>query len=338
MKYGKTILIAILVLMSVLPGTAYAQNADTTYKIGDLILVGEEGFIAKMTELGYMEGENVTYLYLSSFEDVPMEEWEAEYKKQIQAMVDARVDVFVTNTDTDAAYIRALAGDIPIVFARSDDPVATGAVADLINPGGYSTGIITNKPHERRLQILTEILPTTKKVYYLYSPYTLEAEVVLQQVQDLADKLGVEIVAAQITMDPGSGPEAIKNIPEDADWVFLTPFVFFDPQGTEELLATTISRQAGICGVTDLPIQGYLMGYGPNLDATGRQAAQIVDRILRGASPGDLPVQTAENYLTVNLEAAEAIHLEIPEVILRQADLIIRPGYFESLATATPGS
>lgn len=83
-------------------------------------------------------------------------------------------------------------------------------------------------------------------------------------------------------------------------------------------------------------LQGYVMGYGPSYNETGRQAAQVIDRILRGASPADLPVQIAENYLMINLEAAEAIGLEIPESILRQADVIVRPGDFDT--SETPGT
>jgi putative ABC transport system substrate-binding protein len=256
-----------------------------------------------------------------------MEEYMTQYNKFIQSLADAKADAIVVNTDTDAATIRPTIGDIPVVFARSDDPVATGAVKSLLTPGGFSTGIITNKPHERRLQILTEMKPTTKKIYYLYSPLTQEAQTVLQQVQAVGKQLNVEIVPAAIS-DPKTMTDALENTPADVDWFFLTPYVFFDPASFQKLIELSISHHAGICGVTDLISPGYLMGYGPSLDDTGRQAAQILDRILRGASPADLPVETAENYLTVNLEAAQAIDLKLPLEILRQANLIIRPGDF----------
>jgi putative tryptophan/tyrosine transport system substrate-binding protein len=333
MKHSKSTFVLMTLLFSLILGTSSAQDAQKNYIIGNLILVGDVGLKAQMTELGYVEGENVTYHTLA-FSDIPFEKWQEEYPKRVQAMVEAGVELFVVNTDTDAVYLQTLVGkDVPIVFARSDDPVATGAVADLINPGGSITGIITNRPHERRLQILTEIKPSTKKIYYLYSPLTLEAEVVLQQVRDLAEELEVEVVTAQIS-DPVSGAEALDNMPEDVDWIFMTPFVFFDPDNQTKLLDLSVEHRAGITGVTDTPFPGYLMGYGPGLDATGEQAALIVDRILRGASPADLPVQTAENYLLINLEAAEAIKLDIPVSILRQADTIVRPGFFDELSNA----
>ncbi|MBN1285164.1 MAG: hypothetical protein JXB47_07190 [Anaerolineae bacterium] len=122
MKFGKIVLLTTAILMSTLPGIAHAQDADATYTIGLFILLGTETFITEMNELGYVEGENVTYLYVS-YEGVEPEQYQEHYNAQVKAMVDAGVDLFVTNTDTDAVNLQALTGDIPIVFARSDDPV-----------------------------------------------------------------------------------------------------------------------------------------------------------------------------------------------------------------------
>ncbi|GIK64774.1 MAG: peptide ABC transporter substrate-binding protein [Chloroflexota bacterium] len=344
MKYGK-IALALMVLITSIGSPAYARGADDTYKVALLLWGGTDGFIAQMTAYGYVEGENITYLYVN-LQDVPPEDIQTEYEKQIQAMIDDGVDVFVTETDTDAVNLRNLVGtEIPIVFARSDDPVATGAVADLVTPGGNITGTVTNRPHERRLQLLTEIKPSTKKIYYIISTYALGAEATLQQVQAVAEELGVEVIPftaamspATFSVDPASWTELIQNMPEDIDWVFMTPFVFLDPQETAELMALSVERGFGLAYIIDQPVPGYLISYGPSLAASSGQAAQTVDRILRGASPAELPVQTAENFLTINLEAAAAINMTIPEAILRQANMIVRPGYFEALATPTPGS
>ena len=335
MKHKKITLISVILLIAILSSTTYAQDTDKTYTVGVMLWFLNESFFAEMADLGYVEGENINYI-VPTFEGLdqssPQEAFMEAYNRQMQEIVNAGVDAIFTNTDTDAIGVQALTHDIPIVFARSDDPVATGAVESLLNPGGNATGIITNRPHERRLQILTEIKPDTKKVYYLYSIMTLEAESVLQQVQAVAQELGVEIIPAPIT-DVASALEALENTPEDVDWLFLTPYVPFDIAFFAALAEVSIARQAGITGVTDLPIQGYLMGYGPNIDDTNRQGARILDRVLRGASPADLPVQTAENFLMINLEAAEALQMEIPVSILRQARTIARPGDFENVPT-----
>jgi putative ABC transport system substrate-binding protein len=323
----------------------YAQDNDESYQVALLLWGGPDAFIAKMEEYGYVEGENITYLYVDLV-DVPLEESQAEYERQIKAMVEGGVDAFVTETDTDAVNLRALVGDeTPIIFARSDDPVATGAVADLVNPGGNITGTVTNRPHERRLQLLTEIKPSTKKVYYIISSYALGADATLEQVQVVADDLGVEIVpvtammsAAGFSIDPASWQELIENMPEDTDWVFMTPFVFLDPDQTAQLMALSVERQIGLAFIIDQPVPGYIISYGPSISESSGQAAQTVDRILRGASPADLPVQTAENFLTINLEAAAAIDMTIADSILRQANTIVRPGYFETLTPVAPSS
>lgn len=322
MKYTKILLVAISLL--IISGAIHAQGAYTVAYLSFF----PDAFKAGMEELGYIEGENVNYRLLD-LADVPPEEYVEQFNLQVEAIVAEGVDVIVVNTDTDAVNISSMTGDIPIVFGRSDDPVATGAVADLVTPGGNMTGTITNRPHERRLQILTEIYPETDAVYYLYSTLTGEAETVREQVEAVGEELGVEVVPAPIT-DVESALMLLENTPEEVDWLFLTPFVPFDPQFTETLVAVSMERQIGITWVTDDAFPGYLMGYGPSIQASEAQAAQIVDRILRGASPADLPVQTAENYLMINLEAAAQINLEIPEGILRQANLIVRPGYFDN--------
>ncbi|MBN1964078.1 MAG: hypothetical protein JW910_05495, partial [Anaerolineae bacterium] len=154
-------LLALVIILTIATGAAYAQNSGD-YTVG-YFLWWTGAFINEMTALGYIDGENITYLSMSyeGFDTMTPEEAAESMAQQTQAIIDAHPDVIVINTDTDAVNMRAMAGDIPIVFARSDDPVATGAVEDLIQPGGYTTGIITNQHHERRLQLLVEILPST---------------------------------------------------------------------------------------------------------------------------------------------------------------------------------
>ncbi|MBZ0287906.1 MAG: ABC transporter substrate-binding protein [Anaerolineae bacterium] len=335
MQRTRFIFVLVVTLTFLISGSTLAQDAPESFTIGWLSFFPPDAFKSRMVELGYVEGQNVSYMTVS-YENVAPEDYFTSFNEQLQAMVDSgTVDIYVTNTDTDAMNVQGIIGDTPIVFSRSDDPVATGAVADLVTPGGQITGVITNRPHERRLQILTEIKPDTDRILYLYSPVTLEAETVLAQVQAVAKELNVEVIPAQ-TPDITTAVEALKNTPEGVDWLFLTPYVPYEPTFFEALAAASSTHQAGIAWVTDDAIPGYLVGYGPSIVASDRQAAEVVDRILRGASPAELPVQTAENYLTVNLEAATAIGWEIPQAILRQADLIVRPGYFEALATPAP--
>lgn len=334
MKHSKIALIILVFSLMLGLTQSYAQDNDQQYVVAlTWFFADNQPFIDEMAQLGFVEGENITYMTISfenfGNETTTQEDYINEYNRQIQAMIDAGADVFVTNTDTDAVNLKATVGDAPIVFARSDDPVATGAVADLIAPGGTVTGIITNRPHERRLQILKDIKPDTDKVLYLYSPFTMEAETVLQQVLVVAETLEIEIIAIQ-TPDAPTAIEAIQTLPEGIDWIFMTPYVpLFDPTFIEAITTLSVTQSAGVSAVIDDISPFYLMGYGPNIADSDRQAARIVARILRGASPADMPVEIAENYLTINLESAETLGIEIPVGILRQANRIMRPGDFD---------
>jgi putative ABC transport system substrate-binding protein len=328
MNNRKIIIVLIAIAILILPGAVLAQ--DTEYTIG-VFSFYPDPIKAKMAELGYVEGENVTYLIPSweGWDTMTAEEYAEVSQQRNQAVIDARPDVLIVNTDSDAVSYFPTTGDMPIVFAISDNPVATGAVADLVTPGGTATGMMSNNHHERRLQLLTEIDPSTKHVYYLYFPLTLESETILQGVRDLADELGIEITAAPV-VDLASGLEALANTPEDVDWLFLTPYVPFDAEFLQELNTVSAAREAAIAGFIFEPYEGHLIGYGPDLAEAHAQTAVIVDRILRGASPADLPIQITENRLIVNLEAAEALQIDVPVNILQQADMIVRPGYFDA--------
>lgn len=336
MKTIKILVSVFAALFFIIPSTIYAQNPGDTYVVANLNYFGFPDFAEEMANLGYEEGVNLTTLYYTYDETLPYaemtpEELQALYEQQIQAMVDAGADVFVTNTDTDAVNLQPLVGNIPIVFARSDDPVLTGAVEDLIRPGRTMTGTITNRPHERRVELLKEILPETDAIYYLYNPMLGNTDATLAQVRAVAASLGIEVYAAPI-LDLPSGQEALGNTPEDVDWLFLTPnILIWEPGWNQAVIDTAAEKGIGTAYILGDPTQGWTMGYGPIFGATDRQAAQIVDRILRGASPAEIPVMTAENYLFVNLEAAEVIGLEFPLGIMRQADVIVRPGYFDAL-------
>jgi len=331
-KPHKLLIILVIVLMAaVLPGVQAQSDDDIT--VG-LLLFNPLTFIDEMQNYGYIDGENISYMMLN-FEGVAMEDFQAEYERQVQAMIDTPVDVFVVTNDTDAVNLRPLAGDIPIVFTISDDPVTTGAVADMIVPGGLTTGIVSNQHHTRRLQLLTEINPETDSIYYLYSAFAIEGEAVLAQVSALGEALGVEVIPAPVA-DAASGIEVLQTVPEGADWLFLTPFLPFDLEFADALVNASMSNQVPIAGFLAAPTPGYAVIFGPDLDLITRQSAGIVDQILRGANPGDLPVAIAENILIVNVEVAASLNMEFPDPILRQANQIIRPGDLDNFVS--PGT
>lgn len=321
----KAIFSLIVICVLSLSGAVYAQSGEAPFTIGLLISHTDSSvFIDEMTSLGYIEGTDVNYrvmplLLVESqvFEDqVP----------QLQEMIAEPVDIFVVDNDTGAMAIRAYAPDIPVVFTISDDPVANGTVADITTPGGNTTGLMTNRHHERRLQLLTEVIPTTKSVYYLYYAPASDSVTIFNQVTELGEELGVEVIGAPIT-DLESAMTLLQEAPEDIDWLFITPYVPFDNEDfTELLLATSESHHAPIAGFFAAVVPGYLVSYGPDLPAVTRHAAQIVDRIFRGADPGELPIGIVENGLVIDLTVADSMGIDVPIAVLRQADLIVHPG------------
>ncbi len=338
MQHIRRVVIALLILVTT---STFAQE-DEQYVIGVIGYFDLTALTTELNSLGYVEGENVTFVpaIAEGWETMGAEEMMSafmEATEEVSSMPD--IDIFVTNTDSDAVFVNSLLSDptTPIVFARSDDPVATGAVADLMAPGGNITGVVTNEPHSRRLQILTELKPDTDKVLYLYSTMTLEAEVVFEQVKATAEMLGIELIPAPMT-DAASGIKALEEMPEGVDWLFMTPYVPFDFELYGLIMTKSLEHKAGIAGVLDVPMYGYVISYGPSLDLTDQQAARNVDRILRGANPGEMPVQIAENRLAINLEAATAIDMEIPVGILRQADVIARAGDFDEMGLYIGGN
>ncbi len=327
MKKNKVMIALIAFILLIVPSGVYAQDANETFTVG-LLVTDTAPFIEEMSTLGYMEGENVEYL-LPDYEGVDFADWDLfleRYTVEVQKMVDASVDVFIANSDLEAIGLREMVGNIPIVFVLSEDPVTTGAVADLTNPGGYTTGVVANRHHERRLQILTEINPDTDKVFHIYNGYLPEGQVVADRVQAMGDELSVEIIQAPM-FDLEDSLEVLATSPDDVDWFFATSFPNAGPAFFDALGELSLDYKAPISGAFVIPVKDHMISYGPDPVAYIQQSAHLADRILRGASPEDVPVVNAENFLMVNLEAAEVLGVEIPVATLRQADLIIRPGY-----------
>ncbi len=327
MKHLKTLAITIAVLSIILPAMGFAQEDSETFTVGIVTVAAvlqevADGFMEGMTELGYEEGENVTYLY-----DGPLEELEDEERiEAVQALIDAEVDVIFASGSDEVVLVQSLTDEIPIIFGLASDPIGAGLVESFNEPGGNATGIEIFGYHDRRLQLLVEIDLSIERVYYPYNPERPGAEEVFESLQETAEELEIELVAVEIT-DIESAVEATENIPDDINAIFLsTEGLVFAPPVMPGWFAASMQLQAGISIPAYVPIPGILMGYGPDVVASGQQAARLVDRILHGADPADLPVESAEYFLLIDLGTATAFDIEISRGILRQADTIVRPG------------
>lgn len=317
-------MVVIIVTLAVV-ACGRASNEDDRYFTIGLVtnnpngLRNIQGFRDGMAELGYIEGEDVTYI----FEESPIkdDELDAFLKRLVEAEVDL---IFTAGTPTGVAAHRITKGtNIPVVFGVIADPIAAGVMEDLTRPGGNMTGVKLSQSQARRLELLLEIVPDIKRIFVPYNPDDAAPASAVAQINELAPDLGVEIVESKTRSD-SEVTELLNNVPEDIDAIFLVPDSIVNSRLTD-ILAIAYDRKLPVSGPSTAQVEeGALTTYGFIHHEVGAQAARIVDYILMGADPGEYPVETAECYLAINLQVADAIGLEIPYEILQQAEIIIR--------------
>jgi putative ABC transport system substrate-binding protein len=277
------------------------------------------GFIAGMAELGYIEGENVTYI----FRDEAVKG--ADLDAYLASMVEAEADlIFTAGTPTGVAVHAITAGSgIPVVFGVIADPIAAGVMEDLSQPGGNLTGVMLSTNQTRRLELLLEAAPFVKHIYTVYNPNDSAATSALDQITNSAPDLGVNVDAHPVTSEE-EVLQAFANLPKDIDAIFLLPDSLVNAH-IETIVDIALENKLPLCGPSNTQVeQGALIGFGIIHQKVGEQAAYIADQILSGSDPGSLPVETADFYLALNLVTANRIDLEMPYSILQQAEIIIR--------------
>ena len=304
---------------------ACGNDRPKSYTVGIVNIVPDfevivAGFRKGMTEAGYIEGENITYIYEGATVDLDKLDAVAE------GLVAADVDlIFSLTTPATRAVKKATAGTgQPVIFVPLTDPVGAGIGNSLREPGGNITGVTFGVQEARRMEWLVRIAPPIKKIYV---PYNLEDQspvLALKEVRPVAAKLGVELITREIR-NPEELNTAIENIPAEADAVFLLPDSLVSTR-LQDLVEATTKLKLPVSGanVDVVKTLGVLTSYGLDLFSSGKQAARLADQVFQGVKPSDLPVETAELYLAINLKVAKAIGLDIPDEILQQASIIVR--------------
>ncbi len=272
-----------------------------------------------MTELGYVEGKNVTYIY-----DGPINVDKLD--AVAQGLVQAKVNLIlaITTSATKAAQKATAGTDIAVVFIPVTDPVGSGIVASLTKPGGNTTGVTYTSQEGKRLEWLLQVAPTIKQVYIVYNSKDQSPVLALRMVSETATKLGVKLIIREINTTE-EAMVALRNTPKEADAIFFLPDSVVNARGAEIYrIANGLklpSSGPNAATVND----GALTAYGVDLSVAARQqAARLANQILQGIKPADLPVETARFFSAINLKTAQAIGLDIPDDILRQANIIIR--------------
>ncbi len=326
-QYGRTSLTFFLLscLLQTFLLTACGQSEPDRLHIGVVNLSPRlepvlEGFKAGMAELGYTEGENVTFLYDGPAENI------AALDDKVQILLDANVDLIlaISTPAAQAAHRLAQNTGTPVVFGPVTDPVAAGIAESVPHPGGVATGVRLGAESEaERLEWLLQVDKHIQRIYIPYNPDDASAVSSVTAVSEAMHALGIVPILQEASNDEAI-TAAIANIPVDADAILL-PQDSLVAARIDDFAVAAITRQLPLSVPTDEQVErGALISYSFRLHELGSQMARLADQILQGTSPADLPVETAQFFLTVNLQTAVAINLEMPDIVLQSADRIIR--------------
>jgi putative ABC transport system substrate-binding protein len=280
-----------------------------------------EAFLEGMRALGYVEGQNLVMEHRGAagqYERLP--DLAAE-------LVRLKVDVLLVVSTPATLAAKQATTTIPIVMMGVGDPVGSGLVASLARPGGNVTGLASLTPDlvGKQLEFLKQVLPTVSRVAVLWNPTNPNHARIVRAADVAAQALGVQLHRVE-----ARGPDAfdrafaaMTSAHAGALLVLGDSMVFQHRRRFAELAAT--SRLPTMHNIRAYVEAGGLMAYGPNTPDIRRRAATYVDKILKGAKPGDLPIEQPTKFeLVINLKTAQALGLTIPPTLLFQADEVIR--------------
>jgi len=276
-------------------------------------------FVQRLGELGWIEGRNVAIEYRwAEGRTERLAEFAAEF-------VRLQVDVIVTSGTPPVIAAKQATSVIPIVFAAVGDPVGTGLVTSLARPGGNVTGLSIQATDlaGKRLELLREVASGLRRVAIMANPGAPPAVLEMAEVQTTARALGLEVLASEIRRPEDIAPafEAFKGRVH-AIYVMIDGLF-----GINRVRINTLAlgaRLPTMYGHRESVGSGGLMSYGPNFPDLWRRTADLVDKILRGAKPADLPVEQPTKFdLVINLTTAKVLGLEVPPSLLARADEVI---------------
>jgi putative ABC transport system substrate-binding protein len=274
--------------------------------------------VQRLRELGWIEGLSIAIEY--RWADGHTE----RYAEIAAEFVRLNVDVIVTTIPT-VAVLKHATSVIPIVFALGSDPVAGGLVASLARPGGNVTGLSTQATElaSKRVELLHEVVPHLRWLAIIGNVGIPQILLEMREVEAAAQKFGLQVTRSEIRRAEDIAPafESFKDRAQ-ALYVCTDPLTNTHRAGINTLALN--ARLPTMHDFRDIVEAGGLMSYGPNFLDQFRRVADLVDKILRGAKPADLPVEQPTKFeLVVNLKTARALGLTIPELFLARADEVI---------------
>ena len=315
------------------PLAAEAQQASKTYWIGFLSfnrppadpippVYPFSAFRPALQKLGYQEGENL----------IIEARWGNLMAERLpvlaEELVSRRVDVIVTAGDSEVRAAMQATRTIPIVMAVSGDPVGSGYVASLAHPGGNVTGLTWLSPDltAKQLDLIRETIPKVRRVAVLWNMANPVKTLDFKAVQRAAGGLGLKVLSLGIREANDLDTAFVTLARERPDALLTIPDEFMFHQSNRERIAKFLTTHPlpTMFGYRANVEEGGLMSYGPSPHALFARAATYVDKIRKGAKPGDLPVEQPTKFeLVINLMTAKALGLTIPPSLLQRADQVI---------------
>ena len=325
-----TRLAAAALLLVATASTAETQQTNPGPRIGFLSAgsssdrmteLRRDAFLKGLRDLGYVDGKNITIEY----------RWAAGNMDRVPALAEQlvrlKVDIIVASATPVIQAAKNATTTIPIVMMGAADPVATGLVASLSRPGGNITGMSNMMPElaGKRVELLRQVVPKLSRVAFLGYANDPANRLFESEARAAVERLGMQFQPAVI-----AGPEelegAFSSIVKNRSGALIVMPLFVTNLGQAPRIADLAKRHQlpTITDATEFAEAGGLMSYGPDLIAQWRHAAGYVDKILKGAKPADLPVEQPRKFqLVINLKAAKALSLTIPQSLLLRADHVI---------------
>jgi putative tryptophan/tyrosine transport system substrate-binding protein len=311
------------------PVVSRAQQGDRVRRIS-VLMTGDENdldkkrrlsaFIQALTGLGWTDGRNVRL-------DV---RWGGDDANRIRALAQELVglqpDIILTSTTPATLALQRETPTIPIVFATLVDPVASGIVPRLDRPSGNVTGFAATEASfgGKWVELLSEIAPRLKRAAIMFNPDTTPASAFIPSFEAAARSLKVVLITAPVHSDVEIETAIIALGREPGGGLVALSGAFLLAHRAPIILAAARNNVPAVYNQSAYARDGGLLSYGPDQVDLVRRAATYVDRILRGAKPGDLPVQFPTKYeMIVNLKTAKALGLTVPQSILLRADEVI---------------
>jgi len=317
--YLVRILLTILSITLLLSCTNGSKTDEKDYRVGIIQFTNtndktRQGFIDGMTSRGYIDGQNIEYIYFGnaySFNEID---------ELLDRIISLKPDLIYSATTpaTIRAYKKTKDLGIPVVFGPVNDPVKAGVVSNLRAPGENITGIRLTASDPKRLEWLKMLKPDLKKVLIPYKKDDTSSNITVNLVASAAVGMEIEIIKYPL-LTKEDVLNLIDKLPEDIDAIFMP---------RDGIVMSAVKEFAAVCLEKKLILttprleqvqQGATTGYGFIGYELGKQASRIADLILKGTDPGLIPVETGEDYLFINNDVANKIGLNISDMILRQA-------------------